>query len=97
MLIPYTNQSGDLDLPTVDVEAIKSKLGQREFSFVTIRDIPGQEGFRSIFFYGKLVNAFPVMVELKLKAGLNVCKVTVKSQNKGLSEACKLAVVKILM
>lgn len=85
------------DLPTVDVEAIKSKLSQKEFSFVTIRDIPGQEGFRSIFFYGKLVNGFPVMVELKLKAGLNVCKVTVKSQNKGLSEACKLAVVKILM
>lgn len=79
------------------MEAIKSKLSAKDFSFVTVRDIPGQDGQRSVYFLAKAVNGSSFYIELKLKAGVNACKITVKSTNKPISEILKVAIVKTLM
>jgi len=36
------------------------------------------------------------LVEIKFKAGFNMCKVAVRSSNKGLSEVCKNGIAKLL-
>lgn len=85
-----------LDLPTVDVEAIKSKLVSKNISFVAQRDVPGQEGQIVLYFSCKTVTNASFLVELKFKQGFNVCKITVKSSNKSLSELCKVTVAKLI-
>jgi hypothetical protein len=82
------------DLPSVDIEVVKAKLGS-DFAFVVKRDLPG--GQTAVYFNAKTVTNASLLVELKFKAGLNVCKVTVKSANKALSELCKVAVGKLLI
>jgi hypothetical protein len=85
-------------LPTVDIEAVKSKLAAKDISFVTKRDVPGQEGQQvAVYFSARTVTNASLLIELKFKTGMNICKVTVKSTNKGLSELCKVAVAKLLL
>ena len=86
------------DLPTVDIEVIKSKLAAKDVSFVAKRDVPGQEGQQvAVYFCARTVTNASLLVELKFKTGMNLCKVTVRSANKGLSELCKAAVSKMLL
>lgn len=85
-----------LDLPNADPEHIKNKLRASDIAFVATRDIPGQAGQSAVFFSAQAINGFPFLVELKLKAGMSVAKVTVKSQSKAHSELCKAAITKIL-
>ena len=85
------------DLPTVDIEAIKSKLAAKDVVFVAKRDIPGQVGQVSVFFSVNLVNNQAFFVELKFKAGLNVCKVVVRSPNKAYSELVKTTVARLVL
>lgn len=84
------------NLPTIDVEGIKSKLSAHSIAFVAQRDVPGQDGQFVVYFSCKTVTNASFLVELKFKRGMNVCKVTVKSPNKGLSELCKVTVVKLI-
>lgn len=85
------------DLPSVDIEVIKAKLGARDIAFVAKRDVPGQEGQQAVYFSARTVTNASLLIELKFKTGMNLCKVTVKSANKGLSELCKVAVAKLLV
>mmetsp|Transcript_2637 Transcript_2637/g.3600 ORF Transcript_2637/g.3600 Transcript_2637/m.3600 type:complete len:910 (+) Transcript_2637:40-2769(+) len=85
------------DLPTVDIEVIKQKLAAKDVMFVFKRDIPGQVGQVSVFFSVTLVTNMVFYVELKFKAGLNVCKVVVRSQSKVHSEMCKATVAKLVL
>lgn len=64
---------------------------------MTVRDIPGQDGQRSVYFLAKAINGSTFFVELKLKAGVNACKITVKSTNKQISEILKSTIAKFLM
>lgn len=84
------------DLPSIDQEAIKAKLAAKDVAFIVARDIPGQEGQRAAYYLAKAAGT-ALFVELKFKAGMNVCKITVKSANKPMSESAKLAVAKVLM
>lgn len=87
-----------LDVPSIDVEVVKAKLSAKDFSFVVRRDIPGQEGQYSLYFVAQTnVPRNVYYVELKFKNGMNICKVTVKSENKSLSDLAKSAVGKILV
>ena len=89
------------DLPTVDIEKIKSKLSSSEISFVAKRDVPGTDGQAqsaiAVYFSCSTVTNNSFLVELKFKSGLNLCKVTVKSPSKPLSELCTVTIVKLLM
>jgi len=85
------------DLPTVNVEAIKSKLVSRNIVFVAQRDVPGQEGQIVLYFNCQTVTNAAFLVELKFKAGFNMAKLTVKSTNKALSELCKVTVGKLMI
>jgi len=84
------------DLPTVDIEAIKSKLAAHSIAFVAQREVPGQEGQSVVYFSCKTVTNASFLVELKFKRGMNVSKVTVKSPSKALSELCKITVAKLI-
>jgi AP-1 complex subunit beta-1 len=85
------------DLPTVNVEAIKAKLGSKNISFVAQRDVPGQEGQIVLYFNCQTVTNAAFLVELKFKAGFNMAKLTIKSTNKALSELCKVTVGKLMI
>ena len=91
-----------IDLPTTDVEKIKSKLSAYDVAFVAIRDVPGPDGSAqsaavAAYFSCTTITNNSFLVELKFKTGMNLCKVTVKSANKSLSDSCKVTVVKLLM
>eukprot|EP01040_Poterioochromonas_malhamensis_P002497 gene2497-2654_t len=84
------------DLTTVDPDSFKNKLLSSGFSFVTVRDLPGQDGQRAFYYFAKLFSNAPLYVELKFKAGVNACKVTVKSSSKSSAEFSKFGLVKVL-
>lgn len=85
------------DLSTLDQDLIKNKLASKNIKFLLSRDIPGQEGQKSVYYSAKAISNVQLYVELKFKSGMNVCKITVKSSNKTLSELCKSVVAKILV
>ncbi len=78
------------------MEVIKSKLTTKNIAFVAQRDVPGQDGQIVLYFSCRTVTNASFLVELKFKQGLNVCKLTVKSPNKALSDLCKVTVAKLL-
>jgi hypothetical protein len=84
------------NLSTIDQEAIKGKLAARDVAFMAKRDVPGQEGQSVQYYLAKTTSGSSFFIELMFKAGMNVCKVTVKSYNKAHSELCKGAIQKIL-
>lgn len=85
------------DLPTVDIEVIKGKLGSKDIAFVAQRDVPGQDGQIVVYFSCKTLTNAAFLVELKFKRGFNICKVTVKSPNRALSELCKVTVARLIV
>eukprot|EP00607_Mallomonas_marina_P007561 CAMPEP_0182418690 /NCGR_PEP_ID=MMETSP1167-20130531/3057_1 /TAXON_ID=2988 /ORGANISM="Mallomonas Sp, Strain CCMP3275" /LENGTH=873 /DNA_ID=CAMNT_0024593001 /DNA_START=220 /DNA_END=2841 /DNA_ORIENTATION=+ len=85
------------DLPTVEIEAIKEKLGAKDIAYVAQRDVPGQDGQIVVYFSCRTMTNASFLVELKFKKGFNICKVTVKSQNRALSELCKVTVARLLV
>jgi hypothetical protein len=85
------------DLPSVDVESIKEKFSALNVSFVLRRDIPGQDGQFALYFSTQTISKVSFYIELKFKAGFNVCKVTVKSENKALSEHFKKEFASVLL
>jgi hypothetical protein len=85
-----------LDLPSADVNVVKGKLVEKDFAFVMLRDIAGQAGQQAAYYTATTVTNVTFIIELKFKAGMNICKVTVRSPNKALSEGCKTAVGRII-
>lgn len=78
----------------MDVEAIKSKLQAKDINFVINRDLP--EGQRASYFIAK-TSSIELLVELKFKTGMNVCKITVKSGAKHMAEHLKVFIAKLLL
>lgn len=86
------------NLPSVDIDAITSKLAAKKITFVTKRDIPGQAGQVSVFYSAVTIQSDMLfLVELKFKQGISICKITVRSQSTNLSELCKQSVKEILL
>ncbi len=82
----------------MDVEEIKHKLSRHHISFVASRDIPGQTGQSASFFACRTAsNPSPFLVELKFKAGMKICKVTIRSPSKGLSELCRVTLARLVL
>jgi hypothetical protein len=81
----------------VDQEKIKKNFQSHDISFVATREVPGQVGQFAVFFSCQTLNGFVFIIELKFKTGMNICKVTVKSQNKAFSDLCKASVAKLLL
>lgn len=86
-----------VDLPTADPTAVQTKVTARGYFFVVNRDLPGQDGQRAAYYHLKLLNGGSSLVELKFKAGMNVCKISARSSSKVVAEACKVAFGKILV
>ena len=84
------------DLPTVQIDAISQKLKAHDISFVATREIPNMPGQTVAYYSCKTVTNAAFLVELKFKQGMNVCKVTVKSPNRQMSELCKVTVAKLI-
>jgi hypothetical protein len=84
------------DLSSVDVEVIKAKLVSKDLAFVVQRDVP-QDGQLILYFSTRTVTNVSFLVELKFKAGFNVCKVTARSASKGMSELCKACVARLIL
>ena len=80
----------------MDVEVIKRKLQAHDVAFVATREIPGQAGQVAAFFSCLAINNLVFLIELKFKAGMNICKITVRSPNKAMSEICKTCVATLI-
>jgi AP-1 complex subunit beta-1 len=85
------------DLPSLDLAVIQSKLAARNIVFVVNRDLPGQDGQKASYYFARTLTNVNYLIELKFKAGMNVCKVSVRSTSKSVAENCKLSVAKILL
>ena len=87
------------DMPTADPTAVQAKLAAIDVSFVTQRNVPGADGVQqaAVYFTCTTDRQRYLLVEIKFKAGFNLCKVTVRSQNKAMSELCKVAISKLLV
>lgn len=68
-----------------------------DVAFVATREVPGQAGQVAAFFSCQTLNGFGFIIELKFKAGMNICKITVRSSNKTFSEMCKNSIASILV
>lgn len=84
------------DVPSADPDILASKLSANDISLITSREIPGTTGQTAVYFSTKTVTNVAFLVELKLMAGMSICKVTVRSANKALAELCKQTVVKLV-
>ena len=84
------------DLPSSDVEIVKKKLISNDIAFVVQRDVPGQDGQVVVYFSTKTISNIGFLIELKLKSGYNVCKLTIKSSNKPMAELCKSTVARLV-
>ena len=84
------------DLPSSDVEIVKKKLVSKNIAFVVQRDVPGQDGQVVVYFSTRTVSNVGFLIELKLKAGYNVCKVTIKSASKAMAELCKSTIARLV-
>ena len=76
---------------------IKGKLTSKDITYVAQRDVPGQDGQVVVYFSCRTMTNASFLVELKFKKGFNICKVTVKSQNRALSELCKVTIARLLV
>jgi len=83
-------------LPTADIGAVKAKLAAKDVVFVAERVIPGSD-HTAVYLTAKTVTNQQYLVELKFKAGSNICKVTVKSPSRAFSELIKVGVSKAVM
>ena len=81
----------------MDVEVIKSKLQAHDINFAHLRELPGTDGQVAVFFFCRTLTNVSFMIELKLKKGMNVSKVTVKCPNKAFSELCKQTVAHLIV
>jgi len=82
-------------LPTADIGAVKAKLAAKDVIFVAERVIPGSD-HTAVYFTAKTVTNQQFLVELRFKAGANICKVVVRSPNRALSELVKGGVCKAI-
>ena len=83
-------------MPTTDIEAVKQKFSSNNLTFIASRPIPNTDQ-TAVYFAGKV--AYPstdFYIEVKFKAGANICKVTVKSTSNPQSEIVKAAVARIV-
>eukprot|EP00605_Chrysophyceae_sp_TOSAG23-4_P000046 GSChrysophyteH1.ASY1.ANO1.48.1 assembled CDS len=84
------------NVPTTDIEAVKQKFSSNNLTFIASRPIPNTDQ-TAVYFAGKV--AYPstdFYIEVKFKAGANICKVTVKSTSNPQSEIVKAAVARIV-
>lgn len=93
--VHFSLSSSHVDLPSLDLSVVQSKLALRDITFVVNRDLP--EGQRASYFYARSINNTNFLVELKFKAGMNVCKVSVRSTSKPVADVCKVTVATILL
>jgi len=82
------------NVTSAHIDTVKSKLGAKSVSFVTQRAV-GADQVMAYFSCRSLTN-ITFVVEVKFKQGLSMCKVTVKSPNRALSELCKTTVARII-
>lgn len=75
---------------------MKAKLRAHDISFVAAKELAGQAGQVALFFSAQSVNGQVFLADLKFQAGMNICKIIVKSQNKVFSEFCKQSISKII-
>jgi len=85
-----------VNLPVCDPEAIKSKLAAKDIAWIAHRDLPGNDGQSSVFYFCRTFTNVLFYIEFKFKRGVNVTKVSVKSQNKAMSELCKQYLAKLI-
>lgn len=83
-------------MPSVDIDGIRRKLEAHNVAFVTKRDVPGQAGQTAVFFVCRTATNATFLVELKFKAGMNICKVSIRSPNRAMSDLCKTTIARLI-
>lgn len=86
------------DLPSIAFDVIKQKLAAKNITFITQRDIPGQEGTVGLYFVSRVLTSnVSIITEVRLKATLTIAKITVRSQNKIVSDHVKNMAAKAIV
>jgi len=84
------------DLPTVDVDAITKKFQANRIFFIARRPVPNAEGQEVVYFSMKTLTGVDFLTELTFKAGVNACKVCLKTESVAYAPLAKATIESLL-
>jgi AP-1 complex subunit beta-1 len=84
----------DLPPSSTDIDQVQAKLGLYNIFFIARRQ--AAEGQEVVYFSMKTVTNMIFLAELTFKAGVNACKVCVKTENASYGQLAKNAIEEVL-
>jgi len=82
------------DLPSTDIDQIQAKFETYNIFFIARRQ--ATEGQEVVYFSMKTLTGMDFLVELTFKAGINACKICIKTENTSYGELAKTAIENLL-
>lgn len=84
------------DLPSADIDPIISKFKVNNVFFIARRPVPNAEGQEVVYFSMRTQTNMEFLAELTFKAGVNACKICLKTENSGFGPLAKQALESLL-
>jgi len=82
------------DLPSTDIDEIQAKFEMHNIHFIARRQ--AMEGQEVVYFFMKTLTGMDFLVELTFKAGINACKICVKTESTPYGPLAKVAIENLL-
>lgn len=86
----------DLPPASVNIEQVQAKFAANNVFFIARRPVPNAEGQEVVYFSMKTVNGMEFLLECTFKAGVNACKICIKTQNASYGLLAKAAIESLL-
>ena len=84
------------DIPSADIAHVQAKFAANNIFFIARRAVPNAEGQEVVYFSVITVTGMEFLAELTFKAGVNACKICLKTENVSYGALAKMALENIL-
>jgi len=84
------------ELPTADINQVQAKFAAHNIFFIARRPVPNAEGQEVVYFSMRTVTGMEFLAELTFKAGVNACKICLKTESVGFGVLARMALENIL-
>lgn len=84
------------DLPTAEITQVQAKFALNNIFFIARRPVPNSAGQEVVYFSMRTVTGMEFLAELTFKAGVNACKICLKTESVGYGVLAKVALENIL-
>lgn len=82
------------DLPSTDIDEVQAKFEAYNIHFIARR--AAMEGQEVVYFFMKTLTGMDFLVELTFKAGVNACKICIKTESTPYGQLAKSAIENLL-